>query len=324
MTLETPAETTDTTKPIGGKSASFAPVSKAWSGFVKKLIAVLRGRDAGDIVSLQSKSNGEWIQIAVQKSNFRIECKSDAFREDHELLTPKQRATVADIGWMAPTGSAEESTPAKDFDGSPNHFVDLPTPLRQKDLNELVGRTFVEVFDTARPEALDYEAFGADGDSLFLPELALKPEITCTDASQNPKLPEQLLAAITELTGVGGWSFDDQHDIGPIGFGSIRAYARVVEQSPYVRFYVPAVDDVEETPELLSKLNEINTVHGHLHVCLMNSCVTLVSDVLVSPFNKKYVAAGLANFLQVAEQFSIELQQEFGTSKAPAQKPLWH
>ena len=324
MTLKTRTEPIKTSNILGVKSTSITPVSQAWKVFVKKLVAVLKSRDSGDIVSLQSKSNGEWIQIAVQKSNFRIECKSDHYREDKEVLTAEQIATLADIGWLAPTGTPEESTPAKDIDGSTNHFVDLPTPLTLRALSTLVVRTFAEVFDTAHPDFLEYEAYDSDGDSLFISELGLTPAIACTDASQNPKLPEQLLAAIGELTGVGGWSYDGQGDIGPIGFGSIKAYARVVEQSPYVRFYVPAVADVETTPQLLTKLNELNCVHGHMHMCLLNNCITAVSDVLVSPFNVNYVAAALGNFLQVADEFSIELQEEFGSSKAPTQQPLWH
>jgi hypothetical protein len=87
----------------------------------------------------------------------------------------------------------------------------------------------------------------------------------------------------------------------------------LVEGSPYVRFYAPIVDDLEESPELLRRLNELNCVHGHLHFCLLNNSVTCVSDVLVSPFQIGYVGVGLSNFLQIAEELGNELLVEFGS-----------
>ncbi len=316
--IQTTSATTEHNKNLPDTiSAAFHPVSVAWKPFCKKLIAVLKDLQEDQWLILQKKNSNEWIQFISEGSfGLRLETKSNAYREDDQQLSEEQVARLLEIGWHSPTNSPEASTPTRDPDGSPNHYSDFRLPLKAKAITALTIRTFTEVLAVSHPGMLQYEAFSRDGTSLLIPELGLIPVICSNDASENPKLSEQLLGAITELTGVGGWSFDDQGDIGPIGYGSIKAFARIVEESPYVRFYVPAVEDVEETPQLLSKLNTLNCVHGHMHMCLMNNCIMAVSDVLVSPFSINYVAAALGNFLQVADEFAIELVAEFGDASS--------
>lgn len=299
-------------------------VASTWKPFILNLTDVLNDMEQGQILTLQKSSPEEWIQFAPQGKSIRIECKSNFYREVHEQLTVDQVAALADIGWLSPTGSPEESTPSEDKFGSPNHFVDLLLPLKTKALSGLVVRTFTEVFSATHPEMLQYEAFEVTGDSLPLPDFGVKVAITCTDASQNPKLPQLLLDVLSELTGVRGWTFDDVGDVGPISFGNVKAFGRLVEQSPYIRFYCPVIHDIEENAAVLSKLNELNCIYGHAHFCLLNGAITCVSDVLVSPFHTSYVASGLANFLQVADELSGELIEGFSSQEIPAQQPLWH
>ena len=296
----------------------------AWASFINTLITVLGDLEQGQLLTLQVQSSREWVQFAPQGKTIRVECKSNHFRQDDEQLTVAQIVTLAAIGWKAPTGTPEAATPESDIDGSPNFFADLRVPLKVKDVTALVARTFAKVFAADHPSALVYEAFESDGDTLPLPQLGLKPLLVDADAPPNPKLPQKLLETIAEVTGIQDLCWDADGDAGPICIGTIEAFARVVEGGQYVRFYVPVTDAVEQTPELLTRMNELNCVYGHVHVCHLNGAIAVVSDVLVNPFNVNYVASGLGYFLQVADTFSIELLEEFGTKSTSTQQRLWH
>ena len=325
MTLETPAETINKSKTVGTKSASPTPVSETWAVFVKKLAAVLKERDVGDLLTLQAKDSGEWIQLATEKSSFRIEVKSDHFRDDDDQLTFKQVIDLAAIGWSAPTGTPEQSTPESDIDGSPNFFSDVPVPLKLKTLEALIGRTFTEVFGVSTPDALDYEAYDCEGNSLSLPALGLEPVVNSQDSNLNPKLPQLLLDVVRELTGINTLDWDEEGDIGGITLGGISAFIRLVENRPYLRIYSPILMMAYGSLALLEKLNELNCINGFMHVCLMpNDCVMAVSDVLVSPFVTSHVANALGNYLQTADEYATELIASFGAEAVLSQQPLWH
>ena len=81
--------------------------------------------------------------------------------------------------------------------------------------------------------------------------------------------------------------------------------------NPYLRFYAPLMNGAYETLALLSKLNELNTVAGFMHVCLNGDCVMSVADVPASPLTTAHIAQVLANFMQVSDEFATELVAEF-------------
>lgn len=309
----------------GAKTTKAKSVASTWKPFILNLTDVLNDMEQGQLLTLQKVSPLEWIQFAPQGKSIRIECKSNAYREAHEQLTVHQVAELADIGWLVPTGSPEESTPSKDKFGSPNHFVDLPLPLKPKALSGLVVRTFTEVFSTALPQDLVYEAYGDDKGSLSLPDLGLKPQMDLQDVDLNPKLAELLLSVAKEITNIPDLVLDCDGDIGPVGYKDIRAYLRLVEGSKYVRIYSPILMQIAESPALLTKLNDLNTINGFMHLCHMpNGCVMAVSDVLATPFISSYVATALGNFLQVTSDCAIEVIAEFGDDGSDVQPALWH
>ncbi len=260
--------------------------------------------------------------FAEGNGRFRVETKSNAYREPNEELTLEQQELLSRIGWHEPTGAG--STPANDPHGSPNHFLDLTLPRNASKLLNVTVTTFTDVLGVAEPDVLRYEAFYPNGDSLMLPELCLKPLISQRDNSENPQLRKQLKAIIHEMTGLTSLDFDESGDLGPITFGQFSAYVRLVENDPYVRVYCPIIDDVEVTLPLFEKLNALNCVYGHMHFCVLNDCVTCVSDVLITPMTASYVAHGVANFLQICEEFGTEIRDEFGCYTPSNQRLVTH
>ncbi len=63
---------------------------------------------------------------------------------------------------------------APDPDGSPNFFVDLPSPVDFKSLSELAIRTFRQIYGMRHPGQLKYTAFSSGGAQIRLPTLRLK------------------------------------------------------------------------------------------------------------------------------------------------------
>jgi hypothetical protein len=307
-------------KPTHDKSTS-----ATWSAFSERLIAALQSLEAGQWLIIQKQGEPDWVQYAAEGNyKYRAETKSNHYRELDQELSLEQQESLCRIGWREPTGSGAISTPANDPHGSPNYWLDLTLPVNASKLVSVTITTFTDVFGVSEPEGLLYEAFFSNGDSLSLPQLGLKPLITTRDNSRNPQLRAQLLGIIKELTGIGTFAYDADDDIGPINFGRITAFARLVEDEPYVRFYCPILDDAEQNPALLERLNELNCVYGHLHFCLLNGCVMGVSDVLIAPFLTSYVAHGLGNFLQICEEFGSELREEFDCYTPSNQRLVTH
>ncbi len=323
--------------PKGSKSASTtkrksagktprieASTSPAWVPFSERLIGALQSLVVGQWLVLQKQGELDWVQYAAESAGrFRVETKSNWYREPDQELNATQIQRLNQIGWNSPTGSALSSTPQDDPDGSPNFWLDLTLSGDAETLISVTERTFTEVLCVAEPDDLLYEAYYASGDSLSLPDLGLKPLIAKRDTSQNPQLRNQLKAIIHEMTGLTSLDFDEVDDLGPIKFGEFSAYLRLVESDPYFRIYCPIIDNAESTLPLLEKINSLNCAFGHLHFCLLNESITCVSDVLIAPFNTSYVTHGVANFLQVCEELGTEIREEFDCYK-PSSLHLTH
>lgn len=299
--------------------------SPAWVAFAERLIGALQGLEAGQWLIIQKLGVSDWVQYAAEgQGKFRVETKSNHYRELDQELTLEQQESLSRIGWREPTGTGAFSTPENDPHGSPNYYLDLTLPRNANKLTTVTIATFTDVFGVVEPDGLAYEAFHPNGDSLSLRQIGLKPLITTRNNSQNPYLRSQLLGIIKELTCIDTFAYDADDDIGPINFGCVTAFARLVEDEPYLRLYAPVLDNVDESPELFSRINELNCTYGFLHLCILNECVTVVSDILIAPFLTRYVAQGLANFLQLADQFASELREEFGCYTPSNQRLVTH
>jgi hypothetical protein len=299
--------------------------SPAWMSFSKRLITALQKLEVGQWLIIQKQGALDWVQYAVEGSGkLRVETKSNHYRNLEQELSLEQQEVLSRIGWLLPSGSGAFSTPPNDPYGSPNYWLDLTLPVQASTLVNVTVATFTDVYRVSEPDGLLYEAFFPTGDSLSLPDLGLKPLITTRDNSQNPQLRSQLLEIIKEITETSTFAYDSDGDIGPIRFGCVNAFVRLVEDQPYMRLYAPVLDDVDQSPELLSRINELNCSHGFLHLCVLNDCLTVVSDVLIAPFLTRYVAQGLGNFLQLADEFASELREEFGCYTPSNQRLVTH
>ena len=170
-------KSTDASKQLVATSCGKAnPRSAGWSGFAQKLAPVLANLAEDQYLIISVKHSNRFVQFSAQ-GNFglRAETTSNHFLEKSEKLDRKQRAALLDIGWAAPTGTPRQSTPEKDPDGSPNHFVDFPAPVDFARVVDLAVTTFADVLRVPYPGMLQYEAFDCESNTaLRLGDLGLK------------------------------------------------------------------------------------------------------------------------------------------------------
>src|ERR1035437_1251838 len=127
MTKSTDSAATKKRKVAVEKPILNTTTSPAWVSFSERLIGALQSLEAGQWLIIQKQGVSDWVQYAAEgNGKFRMETKSNFYRELDEELTLEQQELLSRIGWREPTGA--DSTPASDPQGSPNYFLDLTLP----------------------------------------------------------------------------------------------------------------------------------------------------------------------------------------------------
>jgi len=304
------------TNPVGDMPQR---LSIDWPPFTEKLAGVLGALEEDQFLVISVKLTNRFVQFAAQGSfGMRAETTSNDYLTASERLGTRQLAALEAAGWCGPTGTAGESTPEKDPDGSPNFFVEYDAPVPFKDVAELAMHTLAEILRVPHPGFLEYEAFDTSGNAILLPSLGLKRATRPAQTTDVAALPEQLLATIREAIGVADLEFDDDGDIG-VRYGSLAAFVQLTGNPPCVHIHAPLVADVDETPELISRINQINLGVRHLHLVVNEGVVYAVADVLAEPFVSEHVANIFRYFCQIADGIDSLLQVEFGGKTAFAE-----
>jgi len=294
------------TPPPSGK------ISAAWAPFAKKLAASLGRLDEDQCLVLSLKGGSRFVQFAAQGSfGMRVETTSNSFLPKAEQINARQIEALKDSGWNVPTGDASEATPERDPDGSPNFFVDYSAPVPLESVAELVVKTLTENLRVPHPGFLEYEAFDFSGASLALPDLGLKLATRDSPSDSREAVSAALLETLRATTGIDDLAFDAEGDVG-IRFGTALTLARLVDEPPYVRFFSPVLRDLEETPELFARLNDINANKTLLHFVFRNDTIYCIADVSAQPLVAHHVTQALTNFCAIADAMGPLLQEEFG------------
>ena len=282
------------------------PVSVAWPPFSQKLASVLETLMEDEILILSPKRSSLFIQFVGQGSyGIRSETTSNHYRSDAQQLSKPEIDALTDIGWHSP--SSHDNDP----DGSSNFYVDALRPLQSAELAEVAIRTFVEILQISHPGFLEYDAFDDNGNSIPLEVLGLKRVINAGEGGHDEAVPQQLLQAVKEITGIDDLSFNAKGDLGGIKYGSATTYINCCEDSPYIRMYSVLCRDVDLSYPLLTRINELNSEYGHMHLMIADGQLKVMSDVLVTPFVSSHITHALINFCQIADQFNSILKAEF-------------
>lgn len=160
---------------VPGPSTKAGSSSPSWVDFANRLASVLEGLGEGHYLIVSSRQGNHFVQFAGQgTSGMRVETTSNAFLETPYKLSAAQVQALLAIGWLAPTGSLEESTQEKDLAGSPNFNRDYPAPVPFHAIAELTVHTFADILGVARPTLLTYSAFKETGGTIICQRLGLE------------------------------------------------------------------------------------------------------------------------------------------------------
>jgi T3SS (YopN, CesT) and YbjN peptide-binding chaperone 1/T3SS (YopN, CesT) and YbjN peptide-binding chaperone 3 len=293
--------------------------SVAWPAFTQQLTGVLGALEEDQFLVITVKRTNRFVQFAAQGAfGMRAETTSNDYLAPSERLGTRQIAALATAGWRGQTAGSGESTPEKDPDGSPNFFVEFDHPVPDKDVAQLAVHTLAQVLRVPHPGFLEYEVFDIEGNPILLPSLGLKRAARRPQAPDAANLAERLLATLRETMGIADLEYDEDGDIG-VRHGSIAAFVRLVGHPWYVRIHSRILSDIEEMPELLSRLNGINAQVRHLHFVAQNDGVYALADLPAEPFVSEHVASVFLYFCQIADGIDSLLQGEFGGQTAFAE-----
>ena len=298
--------------------APAAWLSAAWAPFSGKLATALGALAEDQCLVLSVKGANRFVQFAAQGSfGLRVETTSNGFLPKAERINARQRLALTDAGWHAPTGSAAEATPERDPDGSPNFFVDFGDPVPFASVAQLTVKTFAEILRVPHPGFLQYEAFDLTGGALVLPDLGLK----LARRDLPPDSPEDVTSALLETlrtaTGIDDLEFDADGDLG-IRFGSALTLVKLVDEPPHVSIASPILRDVEASPELFARLNDINANKTLMHFVFRNDSIYGMANISTRPFVADHVVLAFTSLSAIADGMGPLLQDEFGGQTAYA------
>lgn len=290
-------------------------VSVAWPPFAQKLAAALGKLEEDQYLVLSVKQSNRFIQFAAQGSfGIRVETTSNNYLTKQEKLDERQIAALIKAGWHAPTGSHASSTPEGDPDGSPNFFVEFSAPLSFEAVANLTIRTFAEILRVPHPGFLQYEAFDdTEGQwaAMALLELGVKQAIPAPPDDNQEGLSQALLTTLKEETGISNLDYDKDGDI-VIRYGSAIAFVRLIGDPLHIRIYSPILRDVEESPGIFARLNDINANETLMRFYYQNGVIYGASDISAVPYVNAHVVQTFAHFCVIADGMDSLLQAEFG------------
>ena len=284
----------------------------AWPPFTGNLARALSQLQEDQFLIIPVKYSRRFVQFAAQGAfGMRTETTSNSYLTKQDRLDHEQIARLVQFGWKNPTGSPSEATPEKDPDGSPNFFCEFKNPINFETVAALAVRTFTEIFRVPHPGWLEYQAFAKKKGAVALPELSLRIAVQAPRPKSTSGRRGRLLEAISAATGISDLYFDTDGDIA-IHYGSAITFAHLVDNMTYVRFYSPILREVEASPALFARLNDMNVNEGLIRFVFRNGTIYGEAGTDAVPFVKQRVIAVFERFCAVVDGIDSLLQEEFG------------
>ena len=294
------------------------PRGWGWLEFQPALARALASMQEDQYLILDVKFERTFVQFAAQGAHgMRAEASSNSVLPPQAHLTRPQLERLVELGWRAPTGSLDFSTPVNDPDGSPNFFLDLPADFDADRLAALAVDTFVEVLQVPHPGELTYSAWGHEG-PIDLPELKLAdeqrpaPPLASTPEPETPQsVREKVRAVISQLTRDEAVVEDDDGDFA-VWVGSARVFVRVMDDMPALSVFSQLLTGVRATPDTLAEINRINSQLRFVKLFVVGDTVVAAHELHVDPFDWSRVHQAIVGVLHLADDLDNELQQKIG------------
>lgn len=287
-------------------------VSAAWPKFQAALAQVLVRLAEDQYLVISFKDAHRFVQFAGEGAyGLRLETISNHYLEPSDQLDDQQLAALRALGWQDPTRPPPESTPKADPDGSPNHFVDMATPVDFAVASELAVRTLVDVLGVSHPGLLVYNAFERGGDSLVFAELGLKRASDETSEKVFEQTQRRMVNILQEITHLDSLGVDEDGDV-EVRYDNIAVFTRLVRDPLHVRIVAPLLLEMRVTSELKTDLNEVNRNGVWMRLFLDNGTVIALAELPASPLNAEHLTRVFVDFCREGDQLARALQARFG------------
>lgn len=267
-----------------------------WPGFVAELSRTLTGLAPGESLLLEVVPDGSvgpssyYVQFALRPAGLRAEAVSNAFLPEPAQLQDTEIERLEKLGWRPPDPPA-----------LPNFSRDWSAPVPHEDVADLVVATLRHVHGAATPADVRMKEVPATTPS---PTLAPPPDATVESVRT------EVDAAIRRLLGVDGFE-RDEHGWAMFRAGSATVYVRVYGDPPVVQVLSPLLTGVDETPDLLEAVNELNANVSFAKVVCRDRDVVASLELFGMPFTPLHLSHALSVVAAVADD-SDQLQQRFG------------
>ena len=119
-----------------------------------------------------------------------------------------------------------------------------------------------------------------------------------------------VLAAMRQITGIADLAFDEDGDV-PVCYGSIVTLTSLAADGLHARLRAPLAVDVMASPEMLVRINEVNTSTRYLRVVLGGTAIIAVTEVPLVPFVQEHFAAVFEEVCRTGHALSDLLSAEF-------------
>lgn len=300
------------------EAASPVPsLCRDWKLFAERLAAALATLSEDQNLILAAEHRQRFVQFADSgSSGLRAEAVSNAYLAETDQLTGDQAAALTAAGWRSPTHAHDASQAEKDPAGSPNFFADFDAPVPFDEVADLAVRTLAQIFEISHPDQIEYDAFDTKGNQISFPRLCRRRAQRSGSAAESDfSFAQELLAAIREVTSLCDLEFDSDGDI-CLHWRSQVVFVRRLAEMSFVRIWSPLMRGVDETPELLTRINSLNACAGFVRFSTYSDVVFAEADVAAEPLVVKHLDLALRRFCGGIDGVDVMLLREFGSQSA--------
>lgn len=153
------------------ESVVTAAAPQSWDDFTSRVVAVLQELEADDYLVLESRTNGRFVQVAVQDFAIRVESVGEQYLEPAAALTVEQLNELERLGYDPATHDAELDDDTSE--GSPNHWMELPTSTPLGSIAATMVGTLRNVHLVGSPRDLVYDCANVGDGHIPQPSLGL-------------------------------------------------------------------------------------------------------------------------------------------------------
>jgi hypothetical protein len=302
-------------------------VEQAWREFQDHLTEQVRSLAPDQVILLEVPTSivtddagglaAPYVQI-IGEDNPRgwfAEASSNHFLDPRLHLDEGQQGRLVSLGWLAPTRAPEDPD---EVAGSPNFHLSVAGDDGPPHLARLMTRTVRDVFGVPHPSFLTAGGYGVkDADppvlDLGIPSMSRQPELNTTeaivpnDAADLRRLVDAALAPV-----LGGPPHRDEDGDIPVRAGTAMVFVRVPDDAPVVEIFSPVLLDVDWSPDLLSRLSEINGRIRFGKLSYSHHIVFASMSVFAHPFAPTHLRHALTVMSELADDVDESLQQQFG------------